>query len=310
MINRELTISSQGTSLVGELCLPGGDGPFPVVTMVHGSGPLDRNENTRGQSLNIFNALAEALTKQGIASFRYDKRGCGKSGGDYSLTGHHDLVDDASACIEHLASIDGCDRERMYLLGHSEGTIIAAQLADRHPQLAGLVMLCPFIESMESILRRQAGKMQSDLRQARGFRKILYACFFAIFGDPVSGQEKLLAKLKASDSPTFRLMLQKVNAKWLRELIALDNEWIYSQVRTPMLLVGGAKDIQCLPGDLAKIAKVSPAPVTQHIVPDLTHVLRFDRQTESFLNYRNLLKEPMEPTVCRLVSDWIDNPPI
>ncbi len=256
---------SNGTELAGELCLPAGEGPFPTVIMVHGSGPLDRDENTRGQSLNIFNTIADNLATEGIASFRYDKRGCGESDGDYFSCGHHDLVDDASACIEHLATVESCDRQQMFVLGHSEGTIIAAQLAVRHPQLAGLVMLCPFIESMESILRRQSHQMQNDLKQAKGLRRILYACFFAIVGDPVSGQEKFLTKLAASDAPTFRMMLQKVNAKWLREL----------------------------------------TPVTQHIVPDLTHILRFDRQPESILNYGNLLKEPMEPTVCRLVADWI-----
>ena len=51
--------------------------------MIHGSGPMDRNENMPGQSLNVFNTIAEHLAEKGIASLRYDKRGCGKSGGNY-----------------------------------------------------------------------------------------------------------------------------------------------------------------------------------------------------------------------------------
>lgn len=302
----DLCIQSNGVTLAGELSLPDGDRSGPIVVMVHGSGPLDRNENTRGQALNIFNTFADHLAIRGIASYRYDKRGCGKSGGVYVRAGHSELVDDASSCIDHLVNVQGYRREQIFVLGHSEGTIIAAQLADRHSGLAGLILLCPFIESMESILRRQSHQMQNDLKQAKGFRRILYSCFFALFGDPVSSQEKLLMKLKTSSAPTFRLMLQKVNAKWLRELISLDNEKIYAQVNTPMLLIGGAKDIQCQSADVARIAEVSPAEVTQHVVPDLTHLLRLDRDDQTFLNYSKLLKEPIEPSICQVVSEWID----
>ena len=304
-IVRQLSVDRNGACLAGELSVPDDDRRYPTVLMIHGSGPLDRNENTKGQSLNIFNTLADHLAAKEIASFRYDKRGCGKSDGDYDQAGHGDLVDDASACIDHLARVDSCDPAQIFVLGHSEGTIIAAQLASRHPQLAGLILLCPFIESMESILGRQARTMQHDLKQASGFRRLLYGCFFAIFGDPIRSQQKLLAKLKGSDAATFRLMLQKVNAKWLRELISLDNEQIYRQVDTAMLVVGGAKDIQCLPSDVARIAEVTPADVTSHVVDDLTHLLRRDKENPTFLNYNKLLKEPMDPAVCEIVSRWI-----
>jgi pimeloyl-ACP methyl ester carboxylesterase len=147
--------------------------------------------------------------------------------------------------------------------------------------------------------------MKHDLQQAKRFQRILYACFFALFGDPVNSQEKLLVKLKASDAPSFRLMLQKVNAKWLRELIALDNKEIYSHVTTPMLLIGGEKDIQCLPSGVAQIADVAPGQVTQHVIPDLTHILRLDENEPSFLSYGKLLKQPIEPSIGQLVAAWV-----
>jgi pimeloyl-ACP methyl ester carboxylesterase len=305
LLTRELSIQCSGATLAGELSLPGDKSSYPTVLMIHGSGPLDRNENTRSQSLNVFNALADQLAANGIASFRYDKRGCAKSSGDYMRAGHSDLVDDASACVDHLATIDGCDPGKTFVLGHSEGTIIAAQLADRHRQLAGLILLCPFIEPMESILRRQSRQMQNDLKQAKGIRRFLYGCFFALFGDPVSSQEKLLTKLKTSDAPTFRVMLQKVNAKWLRELIALDNDKIYSKVTVPMLVIGGEKDLQCLPSDVARIAQVAPADVAEHVIPDLTHILRLDTEAHTFLSYGELLKLPIEPAVGEYASNWI-----
>ena len=83
MIEKRQIVVIGDVRLAGELLLPGSSRTHPTVVMIHGSGPLDRNENTKSQSLNIFNTLANHLATQGIASFRYDKRGCGKSGGDY-----------------------------------------------------------------------------------------------------------------------------------------------------------------------------------------------------------------------------------
>ena len=305
MNKEEHSIVSGAGNLAGELCLPSAAGTFPTVLMIHGSGPLDRNENMPRQKLNIFNELADCLAAQGIASFRYDKRGCGDSDGDYLLAGHSDLVEDASACINHLASIPTVDAGQLFLLGHSEGTIIAAQLSERHPQLAGLVLLCPFVEPMESVLRRQARQMQDDLQKLTGLRGLITRLIFSIVGKPVATQEKLLAKLASTDDSVIRSMTQKVNAKWLRELIALDNEAIYSRVRSPMLLVAGEKDVQCLPSDVGKIANLVPVGVTSHVVPDLTHILRMDTEQPSIFGYGRLLQQPIDGSVCRLVSDWI-----
>ena len=70
--------------------------------MVHGSGPLDRNENVKkGSHLNLFNTLAHHLAGIGIASLRYDKRGCGESTGDYYAAGHSDLLADVSISVEN-----------------------------------------------------------------------------------------------------------------------------------------------------------------------------------------------------------------
>ncbi len=305
MITREISVESDGVTLAGELRLPDGLRRCPIVLMVHGSGPLDRNENAHGQALNIFNTLADYLAASGIASFRYDKRGCGKSAGDYFLCSHNDLVADASACIDYLAGREDCDREQIFVLGHSEGTIIAAQLAIRHSNLAGLVLLCPFVEPMESILRRQAQQMQNDLSQATGFRRFLFTCLFRLFGNPIDNQEQLIAKLKSSDRPTFRSMFRKVNATWLRELLALDNERIYRQVTCPMLVLGGEKDIQCLPGDVQRIAEICSGDITHRVIADLTHLLRLDPDHHTFLGYKKLIRKPVAPAVCELVSQWI-----
>src|SRR5690349_6626940 len=81
MPESEVGVSVDGAELSATLCTPSGQGRFPCVLMLPGSGPLDRDENVEGQRLDIFNTIAHHLAQAGFASLRYDKRGCGKSTG-------------------------------------------------------------------------------------------------------------------------------------------------------------------------------------------------------------------------------------
>lgn len=144
MIEKDITIDSNGNKLSGTVCLPEGEGRFPLVMMVHGSGRLDRDENTEGYPLNVFDTIAHYLAHRGIASLRYDKRGCGKSTGDFYATGHSDLVDDAVNWFDTLTQHVLSEPDKIFVLGHSEGCIVAPQVNAKRPAVAGLILLCPF----------------------------------------------------------------------------------------------------------------------------------------------------------------------
>lgn len=302
----DVEITNNGYALSGTLTRPAGIETPPVVLMIHGSGPLDRDENFRGQKLNVFNTLAERLAEAGYASLRYDKRGCGASEGDYYRTGHHDLVSDASAWFDHLASGHAGVFGSAYLLGHSEGTIISAQMALKDPRPAGLVLICPFVDDIESVLRRQSEIIEANVQARGGIVGMLFRLSFAVFGSPTKQQDKLIERLKSSDSDMLRLFLRKLEAKGLRELMALDPAEIYARVRTPCLVFAGEKDLQCDPGDAEKIAELVGDGATVHVEKDLMHMLRKDPDEPSFLSYRRLLKKPMDPSVARHVVDWLD----
>lgn len=144
MRSSELRVASDGVELAATLTLPDvGDHPALVVCL-HGTGPLDRNANMPGQVLDIFNTIAAHLASVGIACLRYDKRRCSESTGDYYTAGHVDLLDDALAVIDHAQQV-GTFR-RIYLLGHSEGTLLAVEASLQRP-VRGLVLLSPFIKS-------------------------------------------------------------------------------------------------------------------------------------------------------------------
>lgn len=314
MVELDMSVRSDGCRLVGTLCLPDehaghlrdprSEG-WPTVLMLHGSGALDRNENLHGQALNAFNALAHYLASRGIASLRYDKRGCGESTGDYFATGHHNLVDDAGAWVAALKDHYGCDSSRLFLLGHSEGTAIAPQVYLRHPEVAGLVLLCPFVENLESVLMRQAQLVQAELASRPGLLGVLPNWFFRRLGADVRAQQRLIQKIRNSRRDWIRVRLQKVPARWYRELFALDLPAIYQQVRCPTLVLGGEKDVQCNPEDVAVIESLIPGAVTAELVPDLTHLLRLEAGPPSLIGSRELLRQPLEPVVMEAVTIWL-----
>jgi alpha-beta hydrolase superfamily lysophospholipase len=306
MIEKEFEVHSAGATLSGTLCLPAAEGRFPLVLMIHGSGPLDRDENAKGLTLDVFNTLAHHLCAAGIASLRYDKRGCGRSTGDYHSAGHRDLVDDAIACFDAVVQTGSCRDDQIYVLGHSEGTIMAPQLAIARPSVAGLILLSPFVQPLETILIRQAGHFADAIARKRGLTGFLLRLGSRLRGGPVKVQRKTIRRVKASTKPTIRFLLHKLPARWLREMLALDPESIYRSVVTPLLLIGGDKDVQCDPADVDRIASLVKGPADAHVLRDLTHILRRDPEPASIFRYRKLLKEPVDQEVLTLVTDWLE----
>ncbi len=305
MIEREIHVQADGNRLVGTLCLPAGKGAFPVVLMVHGSGPLDRDQNMKGQKLEIFNALAHHLAQSGIASVRFDKRGCGSSEGDYYTAGHHDLVDDVVCWCDSLRRAECCQAGQLFLLGHSEGCLIAAQASLRRSEIAGLALLCPFIEPMEDILIRQARQIEREIAGRKGVGQLVHALMARLVGGPVANQEALIRKLRISTKPSIRTWFGRIPAKWLRELLHVDASQVFGRITCPMLLVGGEKDLQCDPVDVSRIAALGQGPVDQRIIAGMTHLLRCDDQPPTLFGSRRLLAHPVEAELLEVVAGWM-----
>jgi hypothetical protein len=121
-ISEEVTIpdkSQNKVSLSGTLTLPDSTGIFPAIILIAGSGPNDRDETIFGHK--PFYLLSDYLTRNGFAVLRYDKRGVGKSTGDYSKATISDFVTDASNALEYLKSRKEIDSSKIGMLGHSEG---------------------------------------------------------------------------------------------------------------------------------------------------------------------------------------------
>jgi pimeloyl-ACP methyl ester carboxylesterase len=293
MLELELEIEAVGALLSGTLCLPSDRGPVPAVLMLPGSGPMDRNENMEGQCLNTFNTFAHQLAETGFATLRYDKRGCGKSTGEYFQAGYFDFVEDAVACFDRLKCHSLCASDQIYALGHSEGTLTAMHVSLQRHEIAGIIQLCPIAEDFESALLRQAEHVRKIMGDAPGL------------GDLVASQKALIERVRTKRAQQNEVESHHIGLKWLREILEIDWRQTYAGMKRPMLLIAGEKDVQCHPAEVEGIREITSAPVDIYVVPNLTHVLRSDLEEPSVFRYPELIKKPIEPIVLSLISQWL-----
>ena len=161
-----------GVTLAGTLTRPKGEGPFPAVLLITGSGAQDRDETLLGHK--PFLVLADSLTRRGFAVLRVDDRGVGGSTGSLETVTSADLVGDALAGVAFLKGRPRIDPTRIGLAGHSEGGMIAPMAAGRDGSVAFLVLLAGTGVTGEKILLDQnalilkAGGASEKADQAAG----------------------------------------------------------------------------------------------------------------------------------------------
>lgn len=280
------------------LRVPGSRG---VVVFAHGSGPQDRNQNVGAQRLDVFNTLAQAMAGAGFSSLRFDKRGCGASTGSYDLHRLADLVADLRAAMDLVRA---ADLGPIYLCGHSEGTLLAPMAAEGQ-EVAGLILICPFVTDMREILMWQAEAGDELTRQLPGVKGLVARLFARVLGSSVTLQRRIVARILATEASHVRFMGRKVAVNWLRDLIRADARAIHRTNARPTLLLVAGKDVQCPPGDGAAIRALCPqADLT--VVPDLTHLLRINPGAPGLASYPAEMERPMAPVVAETVVGWLD----
>jgi uncharacterized protein len=295
---RDLTFANGPVTLAGTLTEPDSAGPHPLVVMIHGTGPLDRDENMPGQRMNIFNALAEALAQAGYASFRYDKRGCGTSTGDHATHGFADLVGDAAAVVSGLRAQG--DVGPVFLLGHSEGTILAPQVAARDGGIAGLILICPFLQDGRAMLMAQARQMARMFRDMRGPKGWVIRSAVWARGGVERQQARLIDRLLAPETDTK----PEADMRALRDFLRTDSAAVHGANRSPTLLIAAERDIQCDPGDAARIAALNPE-AEAVMLSGMTHVLRRKTGAHGFGDYADLIRAPVDAEVAEVIAGWL-----
>lgn len=121
------------------ITIPFGEGPFPAVVLITGSGQQNRDEEISGHK--PFAVIADYLTKNGFAVLRVDDRGVGQTAGDVASSTTLDFAGDVSTGLDYLISRKEIDKKRLGLIGHSEGGMIAPMLAAKRKDISAIVLL-------------------------------------------------------------------------------------------------------------------------------------------------------------------------
>ncbi|MBR5962037.1 MAG: alpha/beta fold hydrolase [Clostridia bacterium] len=237
-IELNLPVPALEGELPGILTLPEGEGPFPAVVLVHGSGPNDMDETV--YNIKPFKDLAEGLAAKGVAVYRYDKRTLvygAEMAGNHQITLMDETVDDAAAAVQLLAAQDKIDSARIFVLGHSLGgnaiPAIAGVLKDQTVDGRGYIMMAASPRPQDELMREQVDFLYSlapEITEKEQAEKD------ALFAE--------LDKLKDLDSLGDDDIISSAYAPYWKWLAAYDILQAAKEIDKPVLLLQGEEDYQ------------------------------------------------------------------
>jgi len=261
--------------------------PSAVVVSISGSGAQDRDGyiSIVPGGYRLFRQVADTLGRRGIAMLRFDDRGTGESGGSFVTATSRDFADDARAVIAYLRTRPDVDSRRIFLLGHSEGGMIAPMIAADDRALAGIVLMAGTGRKGREILEFQ-------------------------FGQQVAGDPSLPATTRAAQRARVPAMVDSLVASsaWMQFFAGYDPIPTARRVTVPVLILQGADDQQVIADEALMLERAFLAggnrSVTTEILPELNHL--FIRQPGGAPSgYATLKSNRAESQVMGMVADWI-----
>lgn len=283
-------------------------GKLPVVVIIHGSGPVDRDGNVKSMSMNAYKLLAEFFSSIGVATLRYDKRGVAESGGDFYETGMWDLVNDGAAAVEAVRKLPEIDSERVFLLGHSEGCTLAPAI-NKRVQAAGIILLAGHAENVRNATEMQVDLLEKEVSTMKGFLGILLRAL-KVHKTSATKQKKTFDEIIASDKTVMRKSLAKINAKWIREHFQYENEDDLVSITCPVLAITGLKDVQVNPQHVKLFVEKVNGPGEAYNISRMNHLLRDQEEESSMIKlksiYKKGFKEPLSPEMLSIIKNWAE----
>ena len=278
-----------GHTLAGTLTLPKGASrakPVGAIITISGSGAQDRDSALPFGGYKPFRQIADSLGRSGIAVLRMDDRGTGASGGTFKGSTSADFAEDIRAGLAYLRTRPEIRADRLGVLGHSEGAIIAPMVADKEATLRAIVLLAGIA---------QPGRTALHFQIKNGYEK-----------DTKLTPEKRAELIAAIPARIDGMMAAD---PWMKFFITYDPATTMRLVKTPVLIVTGSRDQQAVPAEVglmeAAFKEAGNKDVTARVLPDLNHL--FVHDTDGFpANYAKLPPPVMvHNDLLVLVTDWV-----
>ena len=293
-----ITVGARDWPLPGTLTRPKGVASPPLVILVHGSGPNDRDE-TLGPN-TPFRDLAHGLATRGIAVLRYDKRTFAqkekllKQGLDKTITIKEEVLDDVMATLDKSRSLPGIDANRIFVLGHSGGGSLAPLIAQRDGHLAGIILLAALSRPLEEGLLEQLRYIKSaDPGQAEAVAKLEKEVGAA------------LARMKSGKARDDELIMGAPVRYW-KSWQAIDSARIAGSLKgVPALVLQGGRDYQVTQADFDgfRTALRGRPNTAFHLYPDLNHL--FQKGKGKAVPNEYLKPAPVDQRVVDDIAKWV-----
>ncbi len=308
----------------GTLTTPDSGSLFAAVILISGSGPQDRNEEIMGHK--PFWVIADHLTRQGIAVLRYDDRGVAKSTGNHNAATTADFAEDAEAAWAYLQSRTDIDPDRIGMLGHSEGGLIAAMVAARREEIAFIVMLAApgipgdqlLLEQIESV-GLSTGKTPTEISAQQEItagihelvHKFQHSDSLSIMLKDYLYQAFERTQMDIPDGATLddlvQLQINVATSPWYRFYISYDPAQSFQMLKCPVLALNGDKDIQVSSINLEQIKQQVKTGGNQQITVKeyrgLNHL--FQEAESGAISEYAIIDQTIAPQVLHDIAEWI-----
>lgn len=309
------TNTQEGNTLTGTLTIPEGDGPFPAMVLVSGSGQQNRDEELMNH--RPFWVIADYMTRHGVAVLRYDDRGMGGSTGEVENATSLDFSYDAEAAFDFLRKQNHIDASRVGILGHSEGGVINFMVAARRPEVAFLVSLAgPAVKGVEVLKEQQKAilRVSGMTEEMVQFSSNANAQLFDIIEVSSSREEadslmRPLLKGWGYNEELTEQTVSQMTVPWMYFFLKYEPTEAIVKTACPALLLNGSKDLQVvasqnLPAYEKIIADYGKTNLTVREMPDLNHLFQHC-ETGSPNEYFEI-DETISPEVLELIAEFVN----
>lgn len=287
--SQEVNFTSQdifiNTHIDGTLLIPNETTSPILAIIIADSGPTDRNGNQNFQKNNVLKKLAEGLSKQNIATFRYDKRivkQIRKGNVDPNIT-FDDFITDANAVVDYFASQN--KYSKIVLIGHGQGSLVG--LATSKDQVDQFISLAGSGKSIDNVIIDQITQMDPALEKdtKRAFESLKN-------GQITNDYPQALSGMFSTDVQRFMMSWMNYNPQ---ELI--------KSLEIPVLIINGSKDLQ-VPVSETELLKNSSSTATTKIIENMNHVLFIieGKELENSKSYN----ESFRPISTELITELLD----
>lgn len=327
-IEEEVTFENTdaGITLAGTFTYPQEGTSFPAVVLVTGSGPQNRDEEVFAHK--PFLIWADHLTRSGIAVLRYDDRGIGKSKGDFNSSTTADLATDAIAAVNYLKNRNEINNEKIGVVGHSEGGIIAP-LAANHSEVVSFIVLCAgtavpgyeVILLQSELISKRMGESEEKIKKDIDFSKKIFDVIINSKDKSEANEEidriykeyyESLPEEEKSKPENSKEALEQIkksfSGPWFKYFLEFDPATELEKLDVPVLALFGENDLQVIPSQNKEemenaLAKSKSENYKIVVLPGLNHL--FQESETGLPSDYSKIEQTTSPLMLETMTKWI-----